>query len=434
MPKEHAIKGVTTSQRDPVATALWYVLLLTVAVTPFIVARVYAAFRTPKTILFQAAMLLIGGATAAWLLYRHDVAAERVFRHRLPIVLALAAVVWTAIVSLTAVQPVVARHAPLAVLCYATLFVATILFARGTLLPLMAFLLPAAANALFTILQALHLWSPVELDRIPQGREYAIGMLGNPDYVGTYLIVPCIAAIAAAVAFRRHRVLFIGLAALIGAGLFFAQSVTAVGALGIALLSFTLVARSTRIRLSVAAMLLAVGVGLAAYPPTRTRALQLARLLRAGQVNEFTSLRLPAFVVAADMFRERPLMGVGPGNFEAHYMSYKLAADERYPQWIKLGNRNFGEVHNDHLQLLAEGGLPAYALFLTALGHIVALSFRRSPVHGARAQYVRIFALPAVVGFAAVALGQFPLHLTATMSTSLFAVALAYAWSADESL
>ena len=41
------------------------------------------------------------------------------------------------------------------------------------------------------------------------------------------------------------------------------------------------------------------------------------------------------------------------------------------------------------------------------------------------------FALPAVIDFAIVAFGQFPLELTACTSSSVFAAGLCVAWSAD---
>jgi len=420
---------------DRVAAALWFTILLAVAGTPLVVfPGMRDPFRVPEAIFFQALMLLTVGGMIAWLLVRESSATlDRIMRLRLAVSLALATVAWTALVSVTAVAPVTARYATLAVFCHAGLFIATIIFARGTSAPLAALLIPAVANALFTILQELRIWSPIRLQKIPEGRNFAMGLLGNPDYIGTYLIVPCVAAIAAALAFRRHRALFAVIAAVLLGGLFFCQSVTAIGAMGVALLSFSLVVRSTKVRMAIVAMLMLVVIALSAYGPTRTRALQLRTHMTAGRLNELTSLRLTAFVAAADMFRERPLLGAGPGGFAARYMSFKLAADERYPQWMQPHNENFGEAHNDHLQLLAETGLPGYLLFLAALAQFAAISLRKSRGSGERAEYARLFALPAAVGFVVVALGQFPLHLPSTTSSAVFAAALAHLWSNDAS-
>jgi O-antigen ligase len=146
---------------------------------------------------------------------------------------------------------------------------------------------------------------------------------------------------------------------------------------------------------------------------------------------ELTSYRPPAFMVAIDMFRERPFLGMGPGNFEGQYMGRKLAVDERHPEWIRPMNENFGEVHNDHLQLLAEAGVFGYLLYLAALAWIASASFRRRS-GSERNEYARLFALPAVIGYGVVGLAQFPLYLTVVTSSAIFAAALARVWSADE--
>jgi len=408
---------------------LWAITLAAVTLTPLLIAPpARNAFRLPKVLFFQGAMLLVGGAAAAWLLVRLP-SLRRLGSHRIAVVIAGATVLWTVIVSLAARQPELARFAPVAVGTYAILFVLVLLFERGVLLPLLALLVPAGANAAISLLQVAHLWSPVPID--PQGgRMHVIGLLGNPDYVGIYLIVPCVTALAAAFAFPRLRLLFLFFFVLTLAGIVVAQSVTAIVGIVAGLIVFAFVAPGRTMRIAVASLTVVVLIALSAYGPTRRRAVTLVEHLREGRHSEFWSYRLPAFAVASDMFLERPLLGVGPGGYEAKYMSYKIANDERFPEWISLGNRNFGEAHNDHLQLLAEAGLPGYALFILALVATGALTFRRK--HDARDQrqeFARMFALPAACAFALIALAQFPLHLAESMATSIFAAALAHAWS-----
>jgi putative inorganic carbon (HCO3(-)) transporter len=420
--------------RDWISRVLWAALLIAIAATPLLYAPAARnVFRLPKTLFFQGAMLVVGGSAGAWMLLRSETG-RRLRERRTPILLASGAVLWTAIVSMAAVQPELARFAPLTVTAYAVLFTLTLVLARGIVLPLLALLLPAAVNAAIVVLQALRVWSPMLMPDEP-GRLHVIGLLGNPDYIGVYLIVPCIAALAAAFAFRRYRLLFSALFALLLAGIFFAQSVTAIGAIAGTLVVFGLLVRSRVLRLTVAAMAAILVTAIVSYGPTRTRAFTMLDHLRQGQFSEFSSYRLPAFAVAVDMFRERPLLGVGPGGYEAKYMSYKIANDERYPEWISLGNANFGEVHNDHLQLLAEAGLPGYALFVAALALLASLSFRRRrDVEEERHAYVRLFSLPAAFAFAVITLAQFPLYLTECAATAVFAAGLAFAWSesADE--
>ena len=143
--------------------------------------------------------------------------------------------------------------------------------------------------------------------------------------------------------------------------------------------------------------------------------------------------RLTPFVAAFMMFRDRPLIGVGPGCFAWQYMPYKIRAELAYPSLRSAFHRgtNFGEVHSDHLQLLAEGGIPAYALSLAAFAMLSAISLRRRQrdTTDARHQFARLLALPLAVTFFVLALGQFPLELTAVTSQFLFFAALCIGWS-----
>ncbi|HEX2834598.1 MAG TPA: O-antigen ligase family protein [Thermoanaerobaculia bacterium] len=417
--------------KSRVAHLLWFAVLLTIAITPLLVSPAAKnAYRLPKTLFFQSMMLLVAASILAWHLLGGSLA--RYERHRLPLVLAAAAFVWTIVTSAFAMQREVTASAWLTVLCSGVLVVATIGFARRAVAPpFIALFAPAAINAFVGMLQGLHLWTPIALDRMPKGRLAVMGLLGNPDYVGAYLMVPAIAAIAAAIAFTQHRRIFAGVAIVLLAGIFFTQSVTAIGAFMLSALSFTFLVRAKGVRIAVAAIVLLVIASVLAYGPSRERLLHMREFLRGGQLMELTSYRPPAVMVALDLFRERPLLGAGPGNYEAHYMSYKLRVDERFPQWIRPMNANFGEAHNDHVQLLAETGLPGYLLYLAALASVASISFRR---HGTsqRAEFARVFALPATIGFAVVGLAQFPLYLTSVAATSLFAFTLARVWSFDE--
>jgi O-antigen ligase len=409
-------------------TFLWSLVLLTVAVTPLLVAPLARdVFRAPKTAFFHAAMLVILGGIVAWILLgRAD--GRRLSGNPLVVATAAATVIWTVVASLAAVDPDVSRWAPLTAFTCALAFVATLTFARGTLLPLAALLGPALINAVSTGLQDLRLWSPVRLPETLEARVNTTGLLGNPDYVAAYLIVPSVAAVCAAIAFRRYRYLFLTVFGVLLGGVLFTRSVTGVVSIAAALGSFAVTTRSRRIRSFVLVSFVLVTIGVFAYPPARSRVFRMANDAREGRWQEFSSFRLPAFAAAVSMFADDPLTGQGPGGYEARYMSYKIANDERYPQWMDLGNVNFGETHNDHLQLLAETGLPGYVLFLLGLGQLAALSFGSTPPPNERARYSRLFGLPAAVGFAVAGLAQFPMSLIACTTSSLFAAGLAFAW------
>jgi O-antigen ligase len=147
-----------------------------------------------------------------------------------------------------------------------------------------------------------------------------------------------------------------------------------------------------------------------------------------GQLSEMTSFRLPAYSAALAMFRERPLLGVGPGVFRALYLPYKLRLDAEHPQWIRLGNQSFGQVHNDHLQILAETGLPGYLIFLAALALVARLSFARRDETDARTRFVTTYAFPGMVALFVLALAHFPLQLTSHIVPAAYLSALCIAW------
>ena len=77
---------------------------------------------------------------------------------------------------------------------------------------------------------------------------------------------------------------------------------------------------------------------------------------------------------------------------------------------------NWGEVHNDHLQVAAETGLPGYALFLLAIGigsGIVAVDDARGRRVIAEATFARAFRWPLATAVFVICLAQFPLELAA---------------------
>ena len=95
---------------------------------------------------------------------------------------------------------------------------------------------------------------------------------------------------------------------------------------------------------------------------------------------------------------------------------------------------NFGEVHNDHLQVASETGLPGYALFLAALVLVASATWRPRTVPAekeddrSRATFVRLLALPLAVSMFILALAQFPLELVAPTHAYLWAAAAIVAW------
>lgn len=90
--------------------------------------------------------------------------------------------------------------------------------------------------------------------------------------------------------------------------------------------------------------------------------------------DQAVALRLYYLKVAAVMVENRPLLGVGTGNFVPALRQY---ADPRLPAWA------FQPVHNLYALIVAEAGLPALISFLAIIG-LVMWQWRRAAL--ARAQ------------------------------------------------
>jgi O-antigen ligase len=410
-------------------TLLWCLVVATVIVTPLAMAPgSYDVFRTPKDIAFLTlALLLIACAAAGALL--SDSIARTLRPQSSAALLALAAAAWTTIASLTSLRPTVSLWKPLTVVCFAAFFMAVLLLAsqRGLSALLLVFA-PAAINATVALLQSTGIWFPWAVDpRMPQ-RLRTTGLIGNPNDLGTYLVVPAIGAIAAAVVWRNHKWLY-GVAALLLVGVASAQSVTPVVAAAAGLFAMTVTGGSRRLRIAAVAAAMALVLLAAVHPGSRARFGRLFSATSAGKLPEITSFRVMPAATALQMFCARPLLGVGPGTFSATYMSEKPKADEAHPQWIRANNPMFAQVHNDHLQVLAETGLPGYLLFLGALAMLGAITFRAPDATDPRSRFARLFAFPAALTFAVLALAQFPLQLTAPMTADLFLAALCFSWT-----
>lgn len=407
---------------------VWALVAAIVIITPLMmIPSSFDVFRTPKDIALLTLSLLLLAVGIAGALLSDEIA--RVMNVRSPaLFVAIAAAAWTAVVSVTSLRPVMSLWKPLTVVSFATFFAAVLILGGKRGLPaLMLVFVPAAINATVALLQSTKIWFPWAVDpRMPQ-RLRTSGFIGNPNDLGMYLLLPAIAAIAAAIVWSRHKWLF-AIAGLLLVGIASAQSVTPVLALLAGLFAMTFIGGTRRLRIAaIAASLVLVALAFA-HPASRARFDRLQKSAASGRLPELTSYRVVPAATAVRMFSERPLLGVGPGTFSATYMTEKLKTDERFPQWIRSRNDTFAQVHNDHLQLLAETGLPGYLIFLTALGLLGAITFRRSTSTDPRARFARLFAFPAAFAFAVGALAQFPLQLTAPMVPALFFAGLCFAW------
>jgi O-antigen ligase len=153
---------------------------------------------------------------------------------------------------------------------------------------------------------------------------------------------------------------------------------------------------------------------------------------RRGNIDALLPGRATAFLSALEMVKDRPLTGVGPGCFGFEYFPYKLRVELKHPSLMMSGSRtlNFGETHNDHLQTLAQTGVPGYLLFLAALIWLARISMR-APAAEVPERFARFASLPLAVCFAVVTLPEFVLELAAPTTCALAAATICCLFRGD---
>lgn len=406
-------------------------------IIPLFISRTgEAVFRYPKELALRVEVLaIVAVLSAAWGFGRIGLAKPRIGEKWLVLLLLICG--WTIISAICSANPQVAGPPIALVLEYGVLFVMTVAVLRRRSLRFAGFIVPAAVlNAIVYLLQETEIWRPFEVSSSDKHLTRT-ALIGNPNDVGSYLVAPALVATALALTRRREWVLWGSAAAMITVATFATETVGAIGALIVGLLViFPLALRSWRLIvvavLAVAGMLAA---GFLLYPPLRARAVLMRTALAGRDYDTLLAARSIPFMTAAAMVHDHPLTGVGPGGFAYEFFDYKLRAQAQHRWLFRAGasEYNFGEVHNDHLQVAAETGLPGYALLLTATILVSLGSWRRrttSYTEGddGRGEYVRILATPLAVSFLVLALVQFPLELVAPASSYLFAASTVIAW------
>lgn len=393
------------------------------------------AFRYPKELVLRAEVIFIIAILAVgWGFGRLDLPQLDLRANWLRLTAAIC--VWTIICALASTNRRVSVPPTARVLLYAVLFVVTVLILRrrpawfaGIIVP------PAIVNSAIYILQELEIWSPFDTSGAAEKHLGRTALIGNPNDVGGYLIVPALVAMALALSRRRGRPLWAAAAVLILVATFMTHTVAAIGAVSVALFVMLMLwLRSWPARLAAFVAIVILGaVPFAAYAPLRDRVAIMRDALRRRDYETLSASRTLPFLTSAAMIRDRPLTGVGPGGFAYNFFEYKLRLQQRRRDLFEHTTEiNFGEVHNDHLQVAAETGLPGYALFLAALVILGAASRPKTgaddPVDADHADFVRLLALPLAVSMFILALAQFPLELIAPTHAYLWAAAAIVAW------
>jgi O-antigen ligase len=236
---------------------------------------------------------------------------------------------------------------------------------------------PAAALALFGILQYHGLWRPLLFSgAVTVDPRLAItATAGNPGDLGAYLVLPCLLLqwqLARASLGRgsggpaRPRLghlLALGLCVYCVA---LTQTLAAIAAAGVgSLVLWALVMPRRRSFALLGGGLACALLLVALVPPLRMRAAAKLAQAQQGDWNAVLTGRLDGWRAAAWMLREQPVSGVGQGAFRAEFVPAKVALlDRGVPFYSGPQQGMFANAHNEPLEVGADLGVPG----LLALG------------------------------------------------------------------
>lgn len=411
--------------------AIVIVLAAGLLVTAVIITNGNDHFRLPKELAFRAEAIALLALGVFW---RTSKKRTWVFERRPEFVLAAIVLLWTIITTATSTNRLLSIDSLITVLAASVIFIATSLAAQtATFAAIDVLMIGGCINAIVVILQELKIWTPYQPAPDVDTHMGSVALLGNPNDVGTYLVAPALAAIVLAViANGKRRWIYAVVSLLLIAGIVASATRTAIIAFVIALVVFALT-HSRRMAIAVIAVLLILGAVMST--PRTFLGRSVRRLASAAKNHDYQHLfseRAVPFLAAFDMWRDHPIVGVGPGCFKYNFMSYRVALDRHYPpEWTRGYPMNWGEVHNDHLQVAAETGLPGYLLFLAAIA-IAAGRRKRTTPATKEAAFARAFRWPLAALVLTIALGQFPLELAAPRLMLLTLGALSMTWDRDE--
>ena len=436
--------------------AAWLLTAGAVLLVPLIaVPNGLDPFRVPKELMLRAfGMLLL--VYWAWRAFDRESETEKLPRRHLLVLAAICG--WSVFAALFASHKIHAAFALLwifsGVLLFLTAFHAV---QRRSLMAVAAVaLVPPLINAALAIAEMSTGWYPFLVDHNP-GR--AIGLQGNANDLGALLAPSVIFALAIAAAVRRLRWAALACVVVLALGIVASQTLTSTIAVIGGIAAMIIVHFGRRGVIAAIGVAILIGIFAYVYSPLRARIANVGTRLQSGQLEEAMSNRLTPWLVAWRMSAANPVMGVGPGGFAWDYFPYKIETEQRYFRFLGLdrvrpgfsryaSTINYGEAHNEFLEVLAEAGWPALAILVAAL-LVIATSSRaksRDPLPSARegdastslgmtrvaderaavARYLSVpFAVTAALSFA----GGFPMQIAGSYVLLIFITAIAVGWA-----
>jgi O-antigen ligase len=402
-------------------------LIVPLAVTPDLLDR----FRVIKESIMRAegivGLFLIVVAAALG----GTVRLREMARERLIVGILLAGLVWTSITTSSSTHLLWSLDSLASVVTSLLVFVTVWYAAPRISLTILDVLVPALLiNTAVAAAQEYDIHQPFTVDPLTAHHLTATALIGNPNIVGSYMVLIAVALAGAAVRIRGWRRWLYSIGTICAvSGVFVSRTRTAMIALlvGLAVLAVTLSAKRALALGGVLAILFGAGYCSGVRVIRRVVALP-GNVARVGW-EVASSGRITPALVAIQMFRDHPLTGVGPGAFRFEYMPYQIEVRRRHGSELRdVGMTNFGETHNDHLQLLAETGLPGYLLFLGGVAILIRTA-RKSPPGDERREVARAVVLPLAATFLVLCLAQFPLHVAITRHFLMTVAGILAGWS-----
>jgi len=225
------------------------------------------------------------------------------------------------------------------------------------------FLTVSVLNAAVSILQALGVFEPFAIESLA-GRVASVGFIGNEGYLALLMALAAVAALGVALEAASAPIRVAAVSALVLFVIALALTRDVTGWLALAVGTTPLARerlRSRRHQAWAVAAGLALIAAMVATPGLRARAAGLFQKAGAGDWTAMLSYRPIPWAAAAEMIRERPLLGYGPGAFAAEFVAHRLRAEIFWSRRLVNPQLNsfYAQAHCEYLQALAEAGIPA---------------------------------------------------------------------------
>lgn len=425
--------------------ALATLVTVTIAVVPFAVTPdLLDRYRVLKESIVRGEGILAGVLLAAALAFTGSKRFRELLRERAVTAVAAAGVAWAIITATVSTHRVHSIDSLVTMLTCALVFLAAWYAAPRISLLVLDLLVPAViANVALATVQEYGIYQPFYNDPLLPTHITATGLIDNPNVVGSYMTLAAVTFAAATTAVRgwRRWLYVFGAAWAIG-GVLVSQTRTALIALIFGLLLLAVGRSVKRAAVVLAAVAVLFGSGVVLRNPAVMSVLAIPERARTESIEVATSGRAAPIAAGMQMFLDHPVTGVGPGAFKYHFMAYKTEIVQRFPRALRgTTATNFAEVHNDHVQLLAETGLPGYALFLAFIvvgiravrvpDSLDSLSMAEKGVArlDVRASAARAIVIPLAGTLLVLCLAQFPLYVPTTRHLLVTLAGLLIGWS-----